>query len=150
VTIPATTPPPAEAGSKPTDCDPRALSFELLHALSQPLTALRCSLELALQQNPTPEKCREILNRSLAQAERASWLTMAIRELFDAGRPGENCEVLDLRGELVRAIGDIAMVADASGVKIIWLAGKAGFGEVRSSEIWFDELRLHRALFNLL
>ena len=163
MTLPDTTAPIPEAKRKATDCDPRALAFELLHALSQPLTALSCSLELALQRPLTPEACREIVSRSLAQAERASWLTMAIRELFDAGQPGENCEALDLQMEVIRAIGDVALVAEAAGVKIVclpWPAGEVRLGEVRLEEarvgearvgeVWFDELRLRRALFNLL
>ena len=77
--------------------EPRQLVSDLFHQLSQPLTTLCCSLELAQLQNPTAEQYGEIVSRTLEQAEKASWLATAIRELFDAGQAGEDGEVLELR-----------------------------------------------------
>jgi hypothetical protein len=68
--------------------EPRQLVCDLFHQLSQPLTTLCCSLELAQLQTPTPEQYGEIVSRTLEQAEKASWLATAIRELFDAGQAG--------------------------------------------------------------
>jgi len=68
---PATTPPttippatiPQAAGAAPMlpDCERRRLSSDLFHALSQPLTALCCSLELVtLQQTPRPNSIARV------------------------------------------------------------------------------------------
>jgi hypothetical protein len=56
---------------------------ELLHALSQPLTALRCSLELTLLQPRDSDEYRKRLKESLSLAEEVTTLTGGIRELLD-------------------------------------------------------------------
>jgi len=151
---PATTPPttippatiPQAAGAAPMlpDCERRRLSSDLFHALSQPLTALCCSLELVtLQQAPTAEQYRESVGRALTQAKRASWLATGMRELFDAGQVGEDCEVLSLRMAVESAIDDLLLVADAAGVRIRCLLRSA-------CPVWFEGQRLRRGLFHLL
>jgi len=45
---------------------------DVFHALSQPLTALRCSLELALIQDGDAKTFRVALEEALKQAERVS------------------------------------------------------------------------------
>ena len=111
----------------------RQLGSDLFHALSQPLTALCCSLELALQQTLTAEEYRESVSRALMQAERVSWLTMGIRELFEAEQAGEDCEVLPLQVAVASAIDDVLLVAEAAGVRICWCRDRlARFGSKRS------------------
>lgn len=138
-------PPAATAGTPSSlpDCDPRRLGSDLFHALSQPLTALCCSLELALQQSLTAEQYRESVGRALLQAERVSWLTMGIRELFEAGQTGEDCEVLALPAAVAGAIDDVRLVAEAAGVRICWVPGS-------TCPVWFEAQRLRTALFHLL
>ena len=80
--------------------EPRQLISDLFHQLSQPLTTLRCSLELALLQTLTTEQYREAVGQALSQAEKASWSATAIRELLDAGQVGPDLEVLELRRRL--------------------------------------------------
>jgi signal transduction histidine kinase len=121
----------------------RQLVSDLFHQLSQPLTTLCCSLELALLQPPGPEQYREIVTHALVQAEKASSLATAIRELFDASRPGENGEVLDLRRAVEEAVTDLLPVAEAAGVQICHAPGPA-------CPVWFDQLRLRQGLFQLI
>ena len=137
--IPVTTEPPSTL----PDLEPRRLRSDLFHALSQPLTALCCSLELALQQSLTAEQYRESVGRALVQAERVSWLTMGIRELFEAGQAGEDCGVLPLHVAVASAIDDVLLVAEAAGVRICWVPGS-------TFAVWFEAQRLRSALFHLL
>jgi C4-dicarboxylate-specific signal transduction histidine kinase len=125
------------------DCEPRRLGSDLFHALSQPLTALCCSLELALQHTPTAEQYRESVSTALSQAERVSWLAMGMRELFDAGQAGEDCEILLLQVAVESAIADVLLVAEVAGVRISCLPRSP-------CPVWFEAQRLRSGLFHLL
>jgi C4-dicarboxylate-specific signal transduction histidine kinase len=141
-TLPATIPTATDPRAL-SDCEARRLISDLFHAMSQPLTALRCSLELALQQPPTAEQYREKVSGALAQAERVSWLAMGIRELFDAGQAGDGCEVLPLQVALENAIDEVLLVAESAGMQICFLPRSA-------CPVWFEAQRLRRGLFHLL
>ena len=123
--------------------EPRQLVSDLFHQLSQPLTTLCCSLELAQLQNPSPEEYGEIVSRALDQAEKASWLATAIRELFDAGQAGEDGEVLELRWVVEDAVADLLPVAESAGVQIC-------YSPRSPCPVWFDAQRLRQGLFHLL
>ena len=123
--------------------EPRQLVCDLFHQLSQPLTTLCCSLELAQLQTPTAEQYGEIVSLTLEQAERASWLATAIRELFDAGQAGEDGEVLELRWMVEGAVADLLPVAQAAGVQV-------SYSPRSPCPVWFDAQRLRQALFHLL
>ncbi len=123
--------------------EPRQLVCDLFHQLSQPLTTLCCSLELAQLQTPTAEQYSEIVSRTREQAEKASWLATAIRELFDAGQAGEDGEVLELRWVVEDAVTDLLPVAQSVGVQVCY--------SPRSPyPVWFDAQRLRQGLFHLL
>ncbi len=121
--------------------EPRQLLSDLFHQLSQPLTTLCCSLELAQLQTPTTEQYGEIVSRTLEQAEKVSWLATAIRELFDAGQAGKG-EVLELRWVVEDAVGDLLPVAQSAGVRICYLPRSP-------CPVWFDARRLRQGLFHL-
>jgi signal transduction histidine kinase len=125
------------------DCEPRRLVSDLFHALSQPLTSLCCSLELTLQQSPTPEQYRESVSRALAQAEKVSWLATGMRELFDASEVGEDCEVLPLQAAVESAVSNLLPVAESAGVQIYCLPRSA-------CAVRFEAHRLQQGLFHLL
>ena len=137
---PTAIPPTTGTSSTLPDFELERLSSDLFHALSQPLTGLCCSLELTLQQSLTAEEYRESVSRALIQAERVSWLTMGIRELFEAGQAGEDCEVLALQGAVAGAIDDVLLVAETAGVRICWVTRSA-------CPVWFEAQRLRNALF---
>jgi hypothetical protein len=103
----------------------RQLVSDLFHQLSQPLTTLCCSLELALLQTPSAQQCGEIVRLALAQAEKVSSLATTMRELFDAGQAGEGGEVLELRRAVEDAVGDLLPVAESAGVQFCYLSGPA-------------------------
>jgi len=121
----------------------RQLTSDLFHELSQPLTNLCCSLELALLQSPTTEEYAQIVSQALLQAETASGLATAIRELFDAGHPGEKADVFDLSHAVGDAIDDLSPVAESAGVEIAYVP-------LPPCPVWFDAHRLRQGLFHLL
>jgi two-component system, OmpR family, sensor kinase len=123
--------------------EPRQLVCDLFHQLSQPLTTLCCSLELAQLQTPTAEQYSEIVSRTREQAEKASWLATAIRELFDAGQAGEDGEVLELRWVVEDAVTDLLPVAQSVGVQVC-------YSPCSPYPVWFDAQRLRQGLFHLL
>lgn len=123
--------------------EPRQLVSDLFHQLSQPLTTLCCSLELAQLQTPTTEQYGEIVSRTLEQAEKVSWLATAIRELFDAGRAGEDGEVLELRWVVEDAVADLLPVAQSAEVQV-------SYSPHSPCPVWFDAPRLRQGLFHLL
>jgi signal transduction histidine kinase len=125
------------------NCDIRQLTSDLFHELIQPLTNLCCSLELALIQSPTTEQYGQIVSQALLQAQKASGLATAIRELLDASHPGEKGELLDLSHAVWGAVEDMLPVAESAGVKIAYLPQSA-------CPVWFDAHRLRQGFFHLL
>ena len=119
------------------------LVSDLFHRLSQPLTTLRCALELALLQTPTLEQYGQIVSQALGQAEKASALATAIRELFDAGQPGGSGDRLELRRVVEETIADLLPVAESAGVQVGYVPGPA-------CPVWFDAPRLRQGLFHLI
>ncbi len=121
----------------------RQLLSDLFHQLSQPLTTLCCSLELALLQAPSAEQYGEILSHALDQAEKVSGLAIAMRELFDASEAGDDGEVLELHKAVEDAISDLLPVAESGGVQVCYAPGPG-------CPVWFEAPRLRQALFHLL
>ncbi|MGA9811126.1 MAG: hypothetical protein WBQ64_00025 [Terriglobales bacterium] len=122
---------------------PRQLVSDLFHQLSQPITTLCCSLELAELQTPSADQYGEIVRRALEQAEKVSWLATAIRELFDAGQAGDGGEVLELRWVVEDTVADLLPVAQSAGVQVC-------YSPRSSCPVWFDAPRLRQGLFHLL
>src|SRR5215467_14597368 len=87
------------------------LVSELFHALSQPITALRCSLELALYTQSYPSK--ENLQTALAHAEKIAQLASGIRELVQADDPGDERVALLLKDCLRGVVVDMEAMAEA-------------------------------------
>jgi hypothetical protein len=100
------------------ESESRELVSDLFHRLSQPLTTLCCSLELAQLQTPSAESYSEVVGHALAQTEKVSALATAIRELFDAGHAGPVGEVLELRRAVEDAVADLLPVAESAGVQV--------------------------------
>ena len=63
--------------------DPQLLS-DLFHALSQPLTTLRCGLGLSLQKSPDDNQNRQSLEIAAQAAESVARLIAGIRELMES------------------------------------------------------------------
>jgi signal transduction histidine kinase len=85
-----------------------ALISELFHNLSQPLTALHCILDLALQRDRSLEQLRASVQTALDSAECLRQRLLLIRLLNDAGTVPESSALIDL-GELLEELaGDMA------------------------------------------
>jgi signal transduction histidine kinase len=132
-----------EPGQFTENNDSRRLTADLFHQLSQPLTTLCCALELAVLQSPTTQEYGHIVTQALQQAEKASALATAIRELLDASHAGEDAGVLDLQQAVGEAAGDLLPVAEMSGITLDCVSGSV-------CPVWFDAKRLRQGLFHLL
>ncbi len=71
------------------------LAESALHRLSQPLTAMRCLLEYALEQDE-PEVMRDFSERSMQECARLAAMVHAFRELLLMGVRSHETEVLTL------------------------------------------------------
>ena len=69
--------------------DQRTFVSDIFHKLSQPLTALHCSLELSLARDETAEEYRASVEAALQNADRLRQGLLLMRELSDADDPGD-------------------------------------------------------------
>jgi hypothetical protein len=82
---------------------------ELLHSLSQPLTSLRCSLELSIDE--VAEQQQESVSVALQQTEKVIGMIQLMREFLDAEQPGpETCRVA-VAPVLRSVIGELSSIA---------------------------------------
>ena len=82
---------------------------ELLHSLSQPLTSLRCSLELSIDE--VAEQQQESVSVALQQTEKVIGMIQLMREYLDAEQPGpETCRVA-VAPVLRSVIGELSSIA---------------------------------------
>ncbi len=114
---------------------------DVFHALSQPLTALHCSLEIALKRPVDAQEQRGALRDALIMATAAIEAAKFVRLLAEAEDPGEAKPVLLAR--IVREVREeLVPIAESKGVTI-----------ASSSEsdvvVCADERRLREALFLL-
>jgi len=54
---------------------------QLMHEMSQPITALRCCLDVALLRQQSAEEYREIITQAIMQVERLAGYTLTLREI---------------------------------------------------------------------
>lgn len=87
----------------------------VFHDLSQPLTALHCSLELALVRDQTAEEFRASIGAALENAERLRQRLLLLRELSDADDPGDTSTPLDLDRLLERLREDMLPPFESAG-----------------------------------
>jgi hypothetical protein len=86
---------------------------ELLHSLSQPLTGLRCSLELSLQEAAEPQQ--ERVAAALQQTEKVIAMVQLMREYVDAEQPAPmifSTALLPVIRDLIEELSSIAAVRD--------------------------------------
>jgi len=88
---------------------------DVLHKLSQPLTALQCSLELALVRDQTAEEFRASVEAAVQNAERLRQNLLLLQELSDADDPGDISAPVPLH-ELLRELQqDFLPVCESAG-----------------------------------
>ena len=96
---------------------------ELLHSLSQPLTGLRCSLELSLQLpldcsiEQVAEQQQASVSVALQQTEKVIGMIQLMREYLDAEQPGPEASRPRSR-QLRSVIEELSSIAAVRGVQL--------------------------------
>ena len=101
--------------------DRDALLPELLHALIQPLTALRCSLEATLLTRQESEEYREELQESLKLTEEVMSVVRGIQEMLDVEKPPGSEDKIALDEILSDTVRDLFPLSDGLGVGLTLL-----------------------------
>jgi hypothetical protein len=122
--------------------DQRSLVSDVLHKLSQPLTALQCSLELALVRDQTSEEFRASVEAALQNAERLRHNLLLLRELSDADDPGDTTAPVELQRLLLEWREDFLPVFES--------AGGCFHLNCAPAQVRGNEAKLRRAFFYLL
>ena len=122
--------------------DQRSLVSDVLHKLSQPLTALQCSLELSLVRDQSAEEFRASVEAALQNAERLRQSLLLLRELSDADDPGDTSAPVDLQRLLLELREDFLPVFESAGGRFDLNCGPV---QVRG-----NRAKLARAFFYLL
>ena len=89
---------------------------ELLHSLSQPLTSLRCSLELSIEE--VAEQQQEGVAIALRQAEKVIGMIQLMREYLDAEQPGPGNRSTALAPAMRSVIEELSSIAAVRGVRL--------------------------------
>lgn len=123
----------------PRDLRQRFVS-DVSHALGQPLTELRCSLELALHKALDAEGYRSAIQQALRSIERLTAATKFARQLAEAEDPGDESKTVDLSNILREVSEEFEPVAEAYHLEL-------GRSIADGMTIQADENHLRRALF---
>ncbi|HZP24308.1 MAG TPA: hypothetical protein VFB04_12720 [Terriglobales bacterium] len=118
-----------------------AFISEVFHSLSQPLTALHCGLDLALQCDRTFEELRASIQTALDNTERLRQRLLLIRALNDLVDSDAAADVIDLSALLRELYEDLLPLFEAAGRRLE-VGATSGPLLVRA-----DKIRLARALF---
>jgi hypothetical protein len=89
---------------------------ELLHSLSQPLTSLRCSLELSLGE--AADQQQAVVDAALQQTEQVIGMIQLMREYLEAEQPGLEARRVALDRVLRKVIEDLASIAEVQGIEV--------------------------------
>ena len=114
---------------------------ELLHSLSQPLTSLRCSLELSIDE--VAEQQQASVSVALQQTEKVIGMIQLMREYLDAEQPGSEAHPVALAPAVHAVVEELVSTAALRGIKLA-LAGTC------TASVPMPEPRLRLALQYLL
>ena len=89
---------------------------ELLHSLSQPLTSLRCSLELSIEE--AAEQQQESVAVALQQTEKVIAMIQLMREYLDAEQPGPEAFSTALAPSMRSVIQELSSIAAVRDVRL--------------------------------
>ena len=104
----------------------RKFVSEAFHTLNQPLTGLHCGLEIALQRPRSEGEYRKRIGDGLENAGNILELIRAVRQLVDAGDPGERFGTVSLAMVLSQLKNELEVVAETTGVALeVECAGEA-------------------------
>jgi len=85
----------------------RELLSHVFHLISQPITAVQCSLEFALNTVEDPQQCRSWLEAALENSERLRCRLSLAREMAEVGDAGGATQPVELRAVLEEALSEI-------------------------------------------
>jgi len=88
-----------------------SLLAAVAHQLSQPLTALRGTLELACLRARSGAEYRSAIEKALESAEHLAWLVESLRELAEAEAPAGDLTLVDLAQMTDNALEDLRPLA---------------------------------------
>jgi signal transduction histidine kinase len=114
---------------------------ELLHSLSQPLTSLRCSLELSFDE--VAEQQQTMVSIALQQTEEVIGVIQLMREYLDAEETGSGAHPVALAPALRTVVEELSSIAALKGIRLP-LAGNC------TASVPVPEPRLRLALQYLL
>ncbi len=120
-------------------CD---FASNVFHDLSQPLTALQCSLELALVRDQTLEEFRDSVEAAIDAAEQLRQRLLLLRELSDAEDPGDASTPLALDRLLLQLREDMLPLFESAGLTLELICEPV--------EVLANEGKLTRGFFYLL
>jgi len=123
----------------------RDLISELFHALNQPLTGLRCSLELALTGRRVAAEYMNTIESALSLAVQIADTCGKIRQVVEADDPGD-AQWLPLAQYVNEVVTDMLPVAEQAGITLSLAPGKVA----GSPYVFCEPQRLRQALFYLL
>ena len=89
---------------------------ELLHSLSQPLTSLRCSLELSI--DDVAERQQSAVSLALQQTEKVIGMIQLMREYLDAEQPGSEAHPVALAPAVEAVVEELASIAALRRIKL--------------------------------
>ena len=84
----------------------RDMLAQIFHLISQPMTALQCSLEFALNTLEDPRQCRTWVETALENSERLRCRLSLAREIAEAAEPGDPGRTAELRSVLEEALSE--------------------------------------------
>ena len=138
----ASGPPTPSASAPAPPCASNWLA-SVAHLLSQPLTALRGSLELALLTAPAPAELRLAVQEGLERAEEMVRLVALLRELADAETGGAEKELLGLGELAAEAVEDLRLLAESREIRL-------ELNKAEEVQVWAPPARLRQAFLKLL
>lgn len=94
----------------------RDFLYHVFHLLSQPMTALQCSLELALIGSAGPEELRTSIECALENAERLRKRLLLVRELADASDAGDTSQPVQLEDILAEVLEQLQPLLESAGL----------------------------------
>ncbi|MGO9864497.1 MAG: hypothetical protein ACLPLR_12870 [Terriglobales bacterium] len=106
---------------------------ELLHSLSQPLTGLRCSLELSLEE--VAEQRQESISAALQQTEKAIGMVQLMREYLHAEQAGREADGVALAAVLRSVVEELATIAAVRGIQMRTVGTCSGTLPVPESQL---------------
>ena len=96
----------------------RAFVSDLFHAVSQPLTALECGLELSLRRDQSAAEFRARVETALVNAKLLHRRLLEARALQDASEPGDTHLPVGVKELLLQLHEDLLPVATSAKVKL--------------------------------